>query len=59
MRARFETFEDYQKWCEDMVNKIYYAQIAMNDAAIRDVVREIGMKLWLQEGVELIKEKNQ
>lgn len=58
MRAKFETFEDYQTWCEDMVNKIYYAQIAMNDAAIRDVVHEIGMKLWLQEGVELIKEKN-
>jgi hypothetical protein len=56
MRYKFETAEDYQRWCESIVTKIYYAQIAMNDQVIRDVVHEIGMKLWLQEGVSLIKE---
>ena len=51
--CRFSSHDEYIKWCEAMVTKIYYAQIAMNDQPIRDVVAEIGSKLWLQEGVEL------
>lgn len=53
IKYRFPSREAYQQWCEDMVTKIYYAQIAMNDAKIREVVAEIGIKLWLQEGVDL------
>lgn len=53
IKYRFPSREAYQQWCEDMVTKIYYAQIAMNDTKIRGAVAEIGMKLWLQEGVEL------
>ena len=52
-RYRFPSHEEYIKWCEAMVTKIYYGQIAMNDQSIREVVSEIGLKLWLQEGVEL------
>ena len=51
--CRFSSHDEYIKWCEAMVTKIYYAQIAMNDQPIREVVAEIGSKLWLQEGVEL------
>jgi hypothetical protein len=55
MRYKFKTVEEYNKWCEDMITKIYYAQIAMNDEAIREVVHEVGMKLWIPEGCSLIK----
>ena len=51
--CRFASHDEYIKWCEAMVTKIYYAQIAMNNQPIREVVEEIGRKLWLQEGVEL------
>jgi len=46
---RFESREEYEKWCENMITRIYYAQIAMNDEIICDVVSEIGIKLWLPE----------
>ena len=56
MNYKFETHEAYLDWCEDIVTKIYYAQIAMNDESIREAVHEVGMKLWITEGCTLIKE---
>ena len=50
---KFNSREEYQKWCEDMITKIYYAQIAMDNNVIKEVVFEIGLKLWLTEGMEL------
>jgi len=51
--SRFASCEEYQRWCENMVVKIYYAQIAMNNESIKKAVAEIGAKLWLPEGLEL------
>jgi hypothetical protein len=51
--CRFSSHDEYMEWCEAMVTKIYYAQIAMRNDLICEVVSEIGSKLWLQEGVEL------
>lgn len=50
---KFNSREEYYKWCENMITKIYYAQIAMKDEPIREVVSEIGTKLWIKEGEEL------
>jgi hypothetical protein len=54
-RYRFETEEEYLVWCEKLITKIYYANIAMNDNSIREAVSEIARTLHLSEGVELIK----
>jgi len=52
--AKFRTINEYHEWCEDMVSKIYYANIAMNDQAIRDVVAKIASVLHVTEGNHLI-----
>jgi hypothetical protein len=52
--AKFQTVNEYHEWCEDMVSKIYYANIAMNNEAIRDVVAKIASVLHVMEGDDLI-----
>lgn len=54
MSAKFRTINEYHAWCEDMVSKIYYANIAMNDQAIRDIVDKIASVLHITEGNSLI-----
>lgn len=56
MDYKFESTEEYYDWCESMVTKIYYANIAMKNESIREVVEEIASKLWLREGWTLIKD---
>ena len=48
--AKFETEEQYMQWCEDMVTKIYYSNIAMNNAGIKEAVSQIASKLHIPEG---------
>ena len=48
--AKFETKEQYMQWCEDMVTKIYYANIAMNNEGIKEAVSQIASKLHIPEG---------
>lgn len=31
----------YAKWCEDMVGRLYYASIAMNNKKIKEILQEI------------------
>jgi len=54
---RFETEADYDLWCRRMINKIYYANIVMNDDKIREVVSEIATRLHLSEGMTVIRQK--
>mgnify|MGYP001585000070 FL=1 len=49
----FQNREEYLKWCERIVMKIYYAKIAMNNENIKDAIDEIGRSLWIREGEEL------
>ena len=46
----FESHADYQKWCEGCVTSIYYANIAMNNERIKEVVSDIADRLHLVEG---------
>lgn len=55
--AKFKNIEEYHAWCEDMVTKIYYANIAMNNQAITDVVAKISSVLHVTEGKTLIEEE--
>ena len=52
--AKFKNLDDYLNWCEVMVIRIYYANIAMNNEAIADVVQEIARKHHVSEGEHLI-----
>ena len=44
------TEAEYLRWCESMVIKIYYSNIAMRDDLIREVIAEIASKLHYKEG---------
>lgn len=52
--AKFQSVEEYYVWCETMVTRIYYANIAMNHDAIRDTVSTIASVLHVNEGSQLI-----
>ena len=52
--TKFKTINEYHAWCEEMVTKIYYANIAMNNQAIQDVVSKIASVLHITEGDQLI-----
>lgn len=54
MSAKFQSVDEYHVWCENMVTRIYYASLAMNDQAIRDVVSKIASVLHVTEGNSLI-----
>lgn len=53
MNKKFESKEEYLAWCEHIVKKIYYSNIAMNNENIKDAIKEISRKLWVSEGEEL------
>lgn len=53
-KANFDSYEQYLEWCEDQVTKIYYAQIAMDNEKIKDVVAEISRRMHVTEGNQLI-----
>ena len=48
--AKFESKEKYIEWCEDVITKIYYSNIAMNDDGIKEAVKQIASKLHMSEG---------
>jgi len=48
--AKFESEEEYYRWCEDIISKIYYSNIAMNNEGIKEAVSEIASKLHIREG---------
>lgn len=52
--AKFRTVEEYHEWCDSIITKIYYANIAMNDQLIADAVSNIASVLHLSEGQHLI-----
>jgi len=48
--AKFESKEEYNQWCEDIISKIYYSNIAMNNEGIKEAVMDIASKLHIPEG---------
>lgn len=52
--ANFENQEEYEAWCVHMVGSIYYANIAMNNERIKEVVVEIARRMWVTEGDHLV-----
>ena len=48
--AKFESQEEYNQWCEDIISKIYYSNIAMNNEGIKEAVMDIASKLHIPEG---------
>ncbi len=52
--GNFENLEQWHKFCEDKVMRIYYANIACNNDAIRDEVQDIAGRLHVAEGDNLI-----
>jgi hypothetical protein len=48
--AKFESKEAYDQWCEHIISKIYYSNIAMNNEGIKEAVMEIASKLHISEG---------
>jgi hypothetical protein len=53
-KAKFRTVKEYHGWCDSIITKIYYANIAMNDQLIADAVSKIASVLHLSEGQNLI-----
>ena len=51
-----DTETKYFRWCESMVIKIYYSNIAMRDDLIKEVVAEIASKLHYTEGKQTMDE---
>jgi len=48
--AKFKSKEEYNKWCEDIISKIYYSNITINNEGIKEAVMEIASKLHISEG---------
>jgi hypothetical protein len=48
--AKFHDREEYLHWCDSIISRIYYANIAMNHEAIRKAVSEIADTLHMSEG---------
>ena len=53
MNKKFESKEEYNQWCEDMISKIYYSTIAMNNEGIAKAAMEIASTLHISEGDSL------
>ena len=51
---KFETLEEYDKWKDGIISKIYYCNIAMNNEGIKEAVVDIAATLHLAEGENLI-----
>lgn len=52
---KFNSENEYQLWCQNKINTIYYANIAMNNEKIKDAVQEIARTLHCSEGEQLVK----
>lgn len=52
--AKFKSLTEYYEWCDAVISKIYYANMAMNNEAIKDAVAEIASTLHVSEGGHLI-----
>jgi hypothetical protein len=48
--AQFHNSADYLDWCESIVTKIYYANIAVDNEAIKKAVAEVASTLHMSEG---------
>jgi hypothetical protein len=48
--AKFKTREEYVEWCESIITKIYYSNIAMNNEGIKEAVTNIASTLHISEG---------
>jgi hypothetical protein len=56
--AKFHNREEYMDWCDSIISRIYYANIAMNNEAIKKAISEIASTLHLSEGDHLFDECN-
>lgn len=52
---KFGSDHEYHTWCADIVNKIYYAGICMNNERLKEITSEVSSKLHVSEGYDLIK----
>ena len=55
MNYKFSSYDEYLEWCSEIISRIYYANIGMNNEAIKKCVSEIDSKLHVTEGNSLIK----
>jgi hypothetical protein len=51
--AKFHDREEYMDWCDSIISRIYYANIAMNHEAIKKAISEIADTLHMSEGEHL------
>ena len=52
---KFNSENEYQLWCQNKINAIYYANIAMNNEKICETVQEIARTLHCSEDERLVK----
>jgi hypothetical protein len=52
---KFESAHEYHMWCADVVNKIYYAGLCMNNERLKEITSEVLRSCTLSEGYDLIK----
>lgn len=57
--AKFKSLTEYYEWCDAVISKIYYANMAMNNEAIKAAVAEIANILHVCEGDELIDDSDE
>lgn len=52
---KFNSENEYQLWCQNKINGIYYSNIAMNNEKIKEHVQDIARTLHCSEGEHLVK----
>lgn len=52
---KFNSENEYQLWCQNKINGIYYSNIAMNNEKIKEHVQDISRTLHCSEGEHLVK----
>ena len=52
---KFNSEKEYQLWCQNKINGIYYSNIAMNNEKIKEHVQDIARTLHCSEGQRLVK----
>ena len=52
---KFNSENEYQLWCQNKINTIYYANIAMNNQKITETVQDIARTLHCSEGERMVK----
>ena len=52
---KFQSENEYQLWCQNKINGIYYSNIAMNGDKIAEHVQDIACTLHCSEGEQLVK----